>query len=39
MSLRLPVCFRLSAGQASDYTEALNLLGEREAQAVLADKG
>jgi transposase len=35
----LPLCFRLTAGQRSDYTEALNLLGDRRADAVLADKG
>jgi transposase len=34
-----PLEFRLSAGQRSDYTEALALLGGRKAQAVIADRG
>jgi transposase len=34
-----PVDFLLTAGQAADCTQALPLLGERQASAVLADKG
>jgi transposase len=34
-----PLEFRLSAGQRSDYTEAIALLGRRKAQAVIADRG
>ena len=34
-----PVRFILTAGQASDYTQALALLENMKAEAVLADKG
>jgi transposase len=34
-----PVDFLLTAGQVADCTQALPLLGERKAEAVLADKG
>jgi transposase len=34
-----PVDFLLTAGQAADCTQAIPLLGERSANAVLADKG
>lgn len=37
--LGLPLDFRITAGQISDYTPAVELLGEREAEAVIADKG
>ncbi len=35
----LPLAFRLTAGQAAEYPEALPLLENRRAEAVLADKG
>jgi transposase len=35
----LPLEFRLTAGQVSDYTVAIELLGKRQAKAVIADKG
>lgn len=31
--------FRLTPGQVSDYAVAIELLGERQAEAVIADKG
>lgn len=31
--------FLITGGQISDYTPAVELLGEREAEAVIADKG
>jgi len=31
--------FLLTGGQISDYTPAIELLGERQAEAVIADKG
>jgi transposase len=34
-----PLAFRLTAGQAAEYPEALPLLQGRSAEAVLADKG
>ncbi len=34
-----PLEFRLSAGQRSDYTQAIALLGQRTAQVVIADRG
>jgi len=34
-----PIAFRLTAGQAAEYPEALPLLEGRQAEAVLADKG
>jgi transposase len=34
-----PVDFLVTAGQAADCTPAIPLLGERKAEAVLADKG
>ena len=34
-----PVDFLLTAGQVADCTQAIPLLGERQASAVLADKG
>ena len=34
-----PVEFRLTAGQVHDSTQACALLGQRRAQAVIADKG
>lgn len=34
-----PVAFRLTAGQAAEYPEALPLLEGRQAEFVLADKG
>ncbi len=34
-----PLAFRLTAGQAAEYPEALPLLEGRQAEAVLADKG
>lgn len=34
-----PLDFLLTAGQVADCTQALRLLGERKAEAVLADKG
>ena len=37
--LGLPLEFRLTAGQVSDYTVAIELLGKRQAKAVIADKG
>ncbi len=33
------MCFRLTGGNESDYTQALALLDGQTAQAVLADKG
>jgi transposase len=35
----LPVAFRITAGQAAEYAEAMHLLEGRTAKAVLADKG
>ena len=35
----LPVAFRITAGQAAEYAEAIRLLEGRQAEAVLADKG
>jgi transposase len=35
----LPLDFLITAGQISDYTPAVQLLGKRQAQAVIADKG
>jgi transposase len=35
----MPVEFLLTGGQISDYTPALELLGQHQAEAVLADKG
>jgi transposase len=35
----MPVEFLLTGGQISDYTPALQLLGQHQAEAVLADKG
>jgi len=35
----LPVAFRITAGQAAEYAEAILLLEGREAEAVIADKG
>lgn len=35
----LPVDFLVTGGQISDYTPALELLGPRTAEAVIADKG
>jgi transposase len=37
--LGLPLEFRLTAGQVSDYAVAIELLGKRRAEAVIADKG
>jgi len=37
--LGMPLQFRITAGQVSDYTPALALLGTRQAEAVIADKG
>jgi hypothetical protein len=37
--LGLPLDFRITAGQISDYTPAVELLGEHKAEAVIADKG
>jgi transposase len=37
--LGLPLEFRLTGGQVSDYAVAIDLLGERRAGAVIADKG
>jgi transposase len=37
--LGLPLDFMITAGQISDYTPAIELLGERETEAVIADKG
>ena len=34
-----PVAFRLTAGQAGEYAEAIHLLEGRQAEVVLADKG
>ena len=35
----MPLDFILTGGQISDYTPAIELLGQRKAQAVIADKG
>ena len=35
----LPLDFRITAGQAAEYAEAVALLGEQQAEAVIADKG
>ncbi len=35
----MPVQFLITAGQVSDYTPAIDLLGIREVEAVIADKG
>jgi len=37
--LGLPVDFAVTAGQFHDCTQAIALLGDRKAEAVLADKG
>lgn len=37
--LGLPLNFLITAGQISDYTPAVELLGEYKAEAVIADKG
>ena len=37
--LGLPQAFLLTGGQISDYTPAIELLGQRNAEAVIADKG
>lgn len=37
--LGLPQAFLLTGGQISDYIPALELLGQRKAEAVIADKG
>jgi transposase len=37
--LGLPLDFLLTGGQISDYTPATDLLGQRQAEAVIADKG
>jgi hypothetical protein len=37
--LGLPLDFILTGGQISDYTPAIELLGRRQAEAVIADKG
>ena len=37
--LGLPLDFLITPGQISDYTPAVELLGERAAEAVIADKG
>jgi transposase len=37
--LGAPLDFRLTAGQVHDSTQACALLGQRRAQAVIADKG
>lgn len=34
-----PIAFRLTAGQAGEFAEALPLLAGRQAEAVLADRG
>lgn len=35
----LPLGFLITGGQISDYTPAVELLGQRKAEAVIADKG
>lgn len=35
----MPLQFLLTGGQVSDYTPAIELLGARRAEAVIADKG
>ena len=35
----MPLEFLITAGQISDYTPAIQLLGRRQAEAVIADKG
>jgi transposase len=35
----LPVDFRITAGQAAEYTQAVDLLEGRQAEAVIADRG
>jgi transposase len=37
--LGVPVAFRLTAGQAAEYPEALPLLAGRKAEFVLTDRG
>ena len=37
--LGLPLDFLITGGQISDYTPAVELLGERKVEAVIADKG
>ncbi len=37
--LGLPLGFVITAGQVADCTQAIALLGERKAEAVIADKG
>ena len=37
--LGLPLGFLITGGQISDYTPAVELLGQRKAEAVIADKG
>jgi transposase len=34
-----PLDFRITGGQVNDCTQAIDLLGKRQAEAVLADKG
>lgn len=35
----MPLGFLITGGQISDYTPAVELLGQRKAEAVIADKG
>lgn len=35
----MPLDFLITAGQISDYTPAVELLGDRKTEAVIADKG
>ncbi len=37
--LGVPLGFLITAGQAADCTQAIDLLGARKAEAVIADKG
>ena len=37
--LGLPADFLLTGGHISDYTPAIELLGQRKAEAIIADKG
>jgi len=34
-----PIDFRITGGQVNDCTQAIDLLGQRQAEAVIADKG
>jgi len=36
---RIPVAFRITAGQATEYAQAIRLPESRETEAVIADKG